>query len=100
VADGGRPRDLLLGAGEFGEPERAGRFGGGLIDVTNGFRFTLDGTGAGIQIFPESYGASILSLPFGGFLTLCFLIAAMQYALKKAEDKKAKKAAKEKEAEK
>ena len=78
----------------------AGRFGGGLIDVSNGFRFTLDGTGAGIQIFPESYGASIMSLPFGGFLTLGFLIAAMQYALKKAEDKKAKKAEEEKEAEK
>ena len=69
----------------------AGRFGGGLIDVSNGFRFTLDGTGAGIQIFPESYGASILSLPFGGFLTLGFLIAAMQYALKKSEQKKALK---------
>lgn len=68
----------------------SGRFGGGLIDVTNGFRFTLDGTGTGIQIFPESYGASVLSLPFGGFLTLGFLIAAMQYALKKAEDKKKK----------
>ena len=78
----------------------AGRFGGGLIDISNGFRFTLDGTGAGIQIFPESYGASIMSLPFGGFLTLGFLIAAMQYALKKAEDKKAKKAEEEKEAEK
>ena len=70
----------------------AGRFGGGLIDVANGFRFTLDGTGAGIQIFPESYGASIMSLPFGGFLTLGFLIAAMQYALKKSEDKKKAKA--------
>ena len=67
----------------------AGRFGGGLIDVSNGFRFTLDGTGAGIQIFPESYGASILSLPFGGFLTLGVLIAVMQYALKKSELKKA-----------
>ena len=78
----------------------AGRFGGGLIDVSNGFRFTLDGTGAGIQIFPESYGASIMSLPFGGFLTLGFLIAAMQYALKKAETKKARKAEEEKEAEK
>ena len=70
----------------------SGRFGGGLIDVANGFRFTLDGTGAGIQIFPESYGASIMSLPFGGFLTLGFLIAAMQYALKKSEDKKKAKA--------
>jgi hypothetical protein len=68
--------------------------------VANGFRFTLDGTGAGIQIFPESYGASILSLPFGGFLTLGFLIAAMQYALKKAEKKKEKKAKEEKEVEK
>ena len=67
----------------------AGRFGGGLIDVANGFRFTLDGTGAGIQIFPAEYGASILSLPFGGFLTLGVLIAVMQYALKKAEKKKA-----------
>ena len=67
----------------------SGRFGGGLIDVANGFRFTLDGTGAGIQIFPAEYGASILSLPFGGFLTLGVLIAVMQYALKKAEKKKA-----------
>jgi electron transport complex protein RnfE len=70
----------------------AGRFGGGLIDVANGFRFTLDGTGAGIQIFPEEYGASILSLPFGGFLTLGMLMAVMQYALKKSERKKALKA--------
>ena len=61
----------------------SGRFGGGLIDVANG-----------------SYGASIMSLPFGGFLTLGFLIAAMQYALKKAETKKARKAEEEKEAEK
>ena len=82
----------------------AGRFGGGLIDIANGFRFTLDGTGAGIQIFPEEYGASILSLPFGGFLTLGMLMAVMQYALKKSEQKKAMKAKaaeeeKEKEAE-
>ena len=67
----------------------SGRFGGGLIDVANGFRFTLDGTGAGIQIFPESYGASIMTLPFGGFLTLGCLLAVMQYFLKKAERKKA-----------
>ena len=78
----------------------AGRFGGGLIDISNGFRFTLDGTGAGIQIFPESYGASILSLPFGGFLTLGCLIAVMQYALKKAEKKKELAAAQAKEEEK
>ena len=77
----------------------AGRFGGGLIDVANGFRLTLDGTGGGIQIFPETYGASILSLPFGGFLTLGCLMAVMQYALKKSAKKKeaAEKAAAETE---
>ena len=82
----------------------AGRFGGGLIDVANGFRFTLDGTGGGIQIFPSEYGASIMSLPFGGFLTLGCLLAVMQYFLKKAEKKKkaaaeAEAAAQEKEVE-
>lgn len=65
----------------------SGCFGGGLIDITNGFRFTLDGTGAGIQIFPSDFGASILTLPFGGFLTLGVLIAVMQYALKKSAKK-------------
>lgn len=65
----------------------SGRFGGGLIDVTNGLRFTMDGTGAGIQIFPADLGASILTLPFGGFLTLGVLIAVMQYALKKSAKK-------------
>ena len=67
----------------------SGRFGGGLIDITNGFRFTLDGTGAGIQIFPSEFGAGILNLPFGGFITLGVLIAVMQYALKKGAKKKA-----------
>ena len=66
----------------------SGRFGGGLIDVTEGFRFTLDGTGAGIQLFNSDFGASILNLPFGGFLTLGVLIAVMQYALKKSAKKK------------
>ena len=59
-----------------------GCFGGGLIDLTKGI--TLDGTGAGIQIFSSDYAASILTLPVGGFLTLGFLFAGMQYALKKA----------------
>ena len=66
----------------------SGTFGGGLIDIANGFRLTLDGTGAGIQIFNPEYGATILVLPFGGFLTLGVLIAAMQYALKKSAKKK------------
>ena len=39
----------------FREFVGSGRFGGGLIDVANGFRFTLDGTGGGIQIFPEEF---------------------------------------------
>ena len=72
----------------FRELLGSGRFGGGLIDVANGFRFTLDGTGAGLQIFPSDFGASILTLPVGGFLTLGFLFAAMQYALKKSAKKK------------
>ena len=69
----------------------SGRFGGGLIDVSQGFRFTLDGTGSGIQLFGSDYGASILTLPVGGFLTLGFIFAAMQAALKKAAKKKAEK---------
>ena len=63
-----------------------GCFGGGLIDLTKGI--TLDGTGAGIQIFSSEYAASILTSPVGGFLTLGFLFAGMQYALKKAAEKK------------
>lgn len=77
----------------------SGRFGGGLIDIANGFRFTMDGTGAGIQLFPESFGASIMTLPFGGFLTLGLLIAVMQYALKKSAKKQELKAQAEKEVE-
>jgi len=75
-----------------------GTFGGGLIDVADGFRFTLDGSGAGIKIFSGEYGATILTMPFGGFLTLGVLIAVMQYALKKSAKKKelAAKAAEEK----
>ena len=72
----------------FRELVGSGRFGGGLIDITNGFRITMDGTGAGIQIFPSDFGATIMTLPFGGFITLGLLIAIMQYALKKAEKKK------------
>lgn len=72
----------------FREFVGSGRFGGGLIDIANGFRMTMDGTGAGIQLFPEDFGASIMTLPFGGFLTLGLLIALMQYALKKSAKKK------------
>jgi electron transport complex protein RnfE len=53
-----------------------GSFGGGLLDISTGvLRLTLDGSGSGIQIFPAQYGAMLLILPFGGFLTLGCLIA-------------------------
>lgn len=83
----------------FRELVGSGRFGGGLIDIANGFRLTMDGTGAGIQIFPETFGASIMTLPFGGFLTLGLLIAVMQYALKKSAKKKELQETAEKEVE-
>ena len=54
----------------------------------NGLRITMDGTGGGIQIFPADYGATIMLLPFGGFITLGLLIALMQYMLKKSAKKK------------
>ena len=72
----------------FRELLGSGRFGGGLIDIANGFRLTLDGAGGGITIFPEDFGATIMTLPFGGFLTLGLLIALMQYALKKSSKKR------------
>lgn len=74
-----------------------GAFGGGLLDISTGaLKFTLDGSGSGIQIFPAEYGASLLTRPFGGFLTLGCLLAFMQYALRKSAEKKALKALAEK----
>ena len=83
----------------FRELVGSGRFGGGLIDIANGFRFTLDGTGGGIQIFPERFGMAIMNLPFGGFLTLGLLIGIMQYALRRGEQKRKLAERAEKEAE-
>ncbi|MEI3101924.1 MAG: electron transport complex subunit E [Oscillospiraceae bacterium] len=83
----------------FRELVGSGRFGGGLIDITNGFRITMDGTGARIQIFPSDFGATIMTLPFGGFITLGLLIAIMQYALKKSAKKKEAQEMAEKEGE-
>ena len=65
----------------------SGTFGGGLIDVANGFRLTLDGTGGGIRIFPSEFGAGILGLPFGGFLVLGVLLAAMNAVLARGKNK-------------
>ena len=67
----------LLGAGTFG----GGLLGGGEL-----------GAAPGLPIIPEQFGIKVLTLPVGGFLTLGGLIAAMQWALAKAEEKKKKEA--------
>ena len=67
----------LLGAGTFG----GGLLGGGEL-----------GAAPGLTIIPEQFGIKVLTLPVGGFLTLGVLIAAMQWALAKAEEKKKKEA--------
>ena len=74
----------------FRELLGSGTFGGGLLNGTSSF-ITMDGTGAGIRIIPEGFGAGALVLPFGGFLTMGLLMAAMQYMLRKSEEKKARK---------
>jgi len=61
----------------------SGTFGAGLINTAG----TI-GTGTGVQIFPSEYGALVLTLPVGGFITLGCLIALMQYALRKSAEKK------------
>ena len=43
------------------------------------------GTLAGTRVFPEKYAAGMLALPVGGFLTLGFLVALMQWARRKAK---------------
>ncbi len=69
----------------------SGTIGGGLLNGSSSF-ITLDGTGAGIQIFPDTYAAGAMILPVGGFITLGFLMALLQYALRKSDEKKARKA--------
>ena len=53
----------------------AGTFGGGLLGPD----------GKGIAILPEQFPAGMMTLPVGGFLTLGFLIALMQWALSKSK---------------
>lgn len=72
-----------------------GSFGTGIFNLVDG---TI-GTGNGIQIFPAEYGALVVTLPIGGFITLGCLIALMQYALKKSEQKKEKALAEQNEKE-
>ena len=67
----------------------SGSIGGGLIDISNGFRITMDGTGAGIQVCNgDAYGSLFMILPLGGFITLGCLIALMQYLLRRSAEKK------------
>ena len=64
-----------------------GTFGTGIFNLVDG---TI-GPGNGIALFGENFqGATILTMPFGGFLTLGCLIAAMQFALRKSAEKKEK----------
>ena len=56
-----------------------GTFGGGIL---NG--------GLGIRLIPEGYPALLLILPFGGFLTLGCLIAAVQYFSNRSASKSKK----------
>ena len=55
----------------------SGTFGSGVL---NG--------GAGIRIFPADYGALMMVLPVGGFLTLGCLIALMQWVQSRSKKKK------------
>ncbi|MCD7845481.1 MAG: electron transport complex subunit E [Oscillospiraceae bacterium] len=68
----------------------SGTIGGGLFNGASSF-LTLDGTGAGFRIFPETYAAGAMILPVGGFLTLGVLMALLQYILRKSGEKKARK---------
>lgn len=71
----------------------SGTFGAGVFEIVDGaFRAVADGSAAGIRIFPEEFGATIMIMPFGGFLTLACLLAAMQYTLRKSAEKKEKAA--------
>ena len=56
--------------------------------VMSGIRELLgNGTLAGNEIFPSEYGALMMVLPVGGFLTLGFLIAFMQWVQRKLSNK-------------
>ena len=56
--------------------------------VMSGIRELLgSGTLAGKVIFPAEYGALMMVLPVGGFLTLGFLVAFMQWVQRKMSNK-------------
>lgn len=60
----------------------AGTFGGGLI---NG--------GEGIRVIPEQYPAMLVVMPVGGFLTLGFILAGVQWLSRRLDRKNKKKEA-------
>ena len=67
----------------------AGTFGGGIIGYNEAGAMVFGfGSGAGIQVIPESAAALGMILPVGGFLTLGFLIAAFQFFLNRPKKKK------------
>lgn len=55
-----------------------GTFGGGILGIE----------GAGIRILPTEYTTLFIILPFGGFLVMGVLIAAMQHISNKADEKR------------
>ena len=55
-----------------------GTFGGGILGIE----------GAGIRILPTEYTTLFIILPFGGFLVMGVLIAAMQHISNKASEKR------------
>ena len=56
--------------------------------LMSGIRELLgSGTLGGTRVFPEEFGAQMMVLPVGGFLTLGFLIALMQWAQRKFSGK-------------
>ena len=61
----------------------AGTFGAGILN-----------NGKGLQLFPSDYGAIMMILPVGGFLTLGCLIAFMQWRSSKAKEKKTEEVSK------
>ena len=55
----------------------SGTFGGGILN-----------NGEGIVIIPEGYPAMQMVMPVGGFLTLGFLVAGIQWLMRKLQNKK------------
>ncbi len=62
----------------------AGTIGGGLFAADGSFAMG----GSGIQIIPAEFGSLMMILPFGGFVTMGVIIAAQQYFMNKAKNKK------------